>query len=117
MEQDRRTLLNSRDEVITKCFHKRRHKLEVYNGKETETTKKANADKIEEKEEGQGNDWNKKDREEEKTEGNKIKVKWREGEEEIEDLGDRGRIAETREERTGEIKGKEKTRSEEVPIG
>ena len=89
MEQDRRTLLNSRDEVITECFHKRRHKLEVYNGKETESIKKANKDRIEEKEEGQGDDWNERESEEARTEGNRIKVKWKEGEKEIEDLGDR----------------------------
>ena len=36
LKQEKKRLLNGRDELMTKCFHKRKHKVENYKGVETE---------------------------------------------------------------------------------
>ena len=88
---------------------------------------RTNKDRIDGKEEEQrdeenleaGDEREKAEKESEgaRIKGNRIKVKWKEGEEEIEDIKDRRRIEETREERIEERKEEEETGSEEILSG
>ena len=50
LKQEKKRLLNSRDELASKCFHKRKHKVENYKGVETEGDVPKNRERQEEEE-------------------------------------------------------------------